>query len=277
MELEDRIIAVYLCIEEVYKEITALRPLRRGGFAPALSDVEVLTMEIIGEMEGRNGDRAIWRYFKEHWLDWFPNLTAYKTFAKHCANLCWIKQEILQRLFGAADDVHIIDGVPMPLCHKARAHRSRMLDEVAAWGFCAAKDEHYYGLRGHIVLAMKGFIAAFIVTPANIDERQGLWDIAGSIQGLLIGDKGFIGEQWKQDMTAQGIDLQTPLRGNMPDGRPKWALKNLLRVRKSVETALSVLTEYFALTRIKAHDLWHYASKLSRKLLAYNFSIALKS
>lgn len=276
MELEDRIIAVYLRIEEIYNEITVLRPLRRGGFAPSLSDVEVMTMEIVGEMEGRNGDRAIWRYFDEHWRDWFPGLGAYKTFARHCANLCWIKQEILRRLFGATDDVHIIDGVPMPLCRKVRARRSRMLKEVAAWGFCAAKDEHYYGLRGHLVLGMKGFIAAFVVTPANIDERQSLWDLTGRIKGLVIGDKGFIGEQWKQDMAANGIDLQTPLRDNMPDTRPKWAVRNLLRVRKSVETTLSLLTEYFALTKIKAHDLWHYTNKLTRKLLAYNFYIELK-
>jgi hypothetical protein len=55
MELEDRIIWIYLRIDEIYKEITKEKPLRRGGFAPALSDVEVLTMEIVGEMEGRAG------------------------------------------------------------------------------------------------------------------------------------------------------------------------------------------------------------------------------
>ena len=92
-------------IEKTYDEITASKPLRRGGFMPALSDVEVLTMEIIGEMQGRNGDRAIWQYFWDHWLKWFPKLGSYKTFAKHCANLCWIKQEILTRLFGNVDNV----------------------------------------------------------------------------------------------------------------------------------------------------------------------------
>ncbi len=277
MELEDRIIAVYLRIEEIYTEITAGRSLRRGGFPPALSDVEVLTMEIIGEMEGRNGDRAIWRYFKNHWLEWFPRLSAYKTFAKHCANLCWVKQVILSRLFPPVDCVHIIDGVPMPVCHNVRASRSRMLAGTAAWGYCAAKDEYYHGLRGHIVMAMEGFITAFVVTPANVDERLAMMDIAGHVKSMLIGDKGFIGERWKQDMAACGVDLQTPLRDNMPDPRPPWAVRNLLRVRKSVETALSLLTELFGLTKIKAHDLWHYTSKLTRKLLAYNFHIDLKS
>jgi hypothetical protein len=277
MELEDRIIAIYLRIEEIYNEITYLKPLRRAGFAPALSDAEVLTMEIVGEMEGRHGDRAVWRYFDSHWREWFPRLSAYKTFAKHCANLCWVKQAIMNRLFPPTDGVHIIDGVPMPLCHKARAYRCRTLDGVAAWGFCAAKDEHDWGLRGHVVVAITGTISAFVLTPANVDERQSLWDIAGHIKGLLIGDKGFIGRQWQQDMAANGIDLQTPLRDNMADARSRHAIHTLVRVRKSVETALSVLCDTFGLNKIKAHDLWHFTSKLARKLLAYNFYVTLKS
>ena len=276
MEQEDRIITVYLDIEEIYNEITAGRPLRRGGFPPALSDAEVLTMEIIGEIEGHNGDRAIWQYFDKHWREWFPALGSYKTFAKQSANLWRIRQEILRRLFGGTDNVHIIDGVPMPVCHNVRAYRSRMLDDVTAWGYCAAKDEYYYGLRGHILIGMNGFITDIVVTPANTDERLSLWDIAGQINGMLIGDKGFIGQKWIDFMAAYGINLQTPLRDNMHDPRPQKTVKLLMRIRKSIETALSILTGFFSLTKIKAHDLWHFTSKLYRKLLAYNFYIMLK-
>lgn len=271
MEQSDRIISVYLKISQIYQILTKEHPLRRGGFAPALSDEEVLTMEIIGEMSGHNGDRAIWRYFKTHWNDWFPRLSAYKTFAKHCANLCWIKHRIMEALFPSTDTVHIIDGVPMPVCHKARAYRSTMMDTLSAWGYCAAKDEHYYGMRGHLVLGLNRLVSAFVVTPADVDERESLWDLTGKIKGMLIGDKGFIGQDWKDKMAAHDIDIQTPLRKNMPDKRPKHAVKRLLYLRKYVETVLSVLVDKFNLTNIKAHDLWHFNNKLTRKLLAYNF------
>jgi hypothetical protein len=277
MDLEDHIISIYLQIDTIYTELTAKRRLRRGGFAPALSDVEVLTIEILGEMQGRNGDRAIWRYIQDHWLAWFPRLGSYKTFAKHCANLCWIKQKILQHLFPSTDTVHSIDGVPLPIAHTARAYRSRMLGSHCAWGFCAAKDEHYYGLKGHVVMAMHGTVSAFVVTAANVDERQILWEVVGKIKGLLIGDKGYIGAGWQQDMAEHAIDLQTPLRDNMPDTRPKQAVKTLMRVRKSIETTLSLLTETFGIAKIKAHDLWHFTNKLTRKILAYNFYVTLKS
>ena len=277
MELEDRIISIYLRIEEIYEKITQDRPLRRHGFPPALSDVEVLTMELVGEMEGRNGDRAIWRYFDEHWRSWFPRLSAFKTFAKHCVNLCWIKQEILRHLFANKETVHIIDGLPLPVCHLARSYRCRMLQEFTAKGYCAAKDEYYYGLRGHAVINTKGYISTFVVTPADFDERLALNDLIANIKGLLIGDKGFVGQDWKALLAKHDIDLQTPLRKNMHDHRPKPLVKLLGKVRKSIETAFSVLVDGFSITKIKAHDIWHYMSKLYRKILAYNFNVMLRS
>lgn len=42
------------------------------GFTPRLSDSEVITMEIVGEVLGHDGDKAIWAYFRRHWAAWFP-------------------------------------------------------------------------------------------------------------------------------------------------------------------------------------------------------------
>ncbi len=63
----------------------------------------------------------------------------------------------------------------------------------------------------------------------------------------------------------------------MADTRPDWAVRQLLKVREKVETILSLLTEQFAFTKIKAHDIWYFTSKLYRKILAYNVYIMLKS
>lgn len=278
MEPEYTIIDLYLRIDRMYGCITQGKRLRGRGFGPALSDVEVLTIEIFGEMQGYNGDRAIWRYCDTHWRHYFPGLSRYKTFAKHCANLCWIKLLIMERLFsGCEETIHMIDGVPMPICHNARARRSRMLDELTAWGYCAAKDEHYYGLRGHVVLGLNGLISNLIVTPANRDERLSLNDLKGRIRGMLIGDKGFLSQSRRAEMAEYGIDLQTPMRANMHDQRPKETVQILMRVRKRVETAIGTLLERFHLAKIKAHDNWHFTNKLYRKILAYNFACIMKS
>ena len=73
------------------------------------------------------------------------------------------------------------------------------------------------------------------------------------------------------------ITIDRPLRDNMLDKRPEWVVRQLCKVRKAVETALSILVDSFSLTKIKAHDLWHFTSKPYRKILAYNFHIITTS
>ena len=89
---------------------------------------------------------------------------------------------------------------------------------------------------------------AFTVT--NIDERDVVPNLYGTIRGLLIGDKGFISGDLK--LVAHAIDLQTPLRKNMPDGRDPDAVARLVRIRRAVETAIGKLSEVFAAQTTKA-------------------------
>ena len=39
-----------------------------------MSDSEVITLAIVEELLGHDGDEAIWRYFKRHWATWVPGL-----------------------------------------------------------------------------------------------------------------------------------------------------------------------------------------------------------
>ena len=114
---------------------------------------------------------------------------------------------------------------------------------MAAWGYCATKQEYFYGLRGHLVITLAGTAVAFTVTAANIDERDVVPNLYGTIQGLLIGDKGFISGDLKLEAAAHEIDLQTPLRKNMPEDRDPGAVARLMRIRRAVETAIGKLSE----------------------------------
>ena len=52
--------------------------------------------------------------------------------------------------------------------------------------------------------------------------------------------------------TEPDIDLQTPLRKNMPDGRDPGAVARLIRTRRAVETAIGKLSEMVAAQTTKA-------------------------
>jgi hypothetical protein len=274
MNRENDIIGLYLTIEAACQAVTNGKKLRQCGRRPGLTDAEVLTIEIFGEMQGHHDDAAIWRYAKAHWQDWFPKLGSYKAFVKQCANLAHLKQRVFVHLFAPQDNVHITDGVPMPICHMARASRSKLFKGEAAFGFCAAKDEYYYGFKGHVIINMKQQVVGFTLAPANIDERDVLDNFRGLLSGLLIGDKGLLSKTIQAELADIGIDLQTPLRDNMHDPRPKSAVQRLMKVRRRIETVIGQLVEFFDFASCKARDMWHFTSRLVRKLLAYNFACA---
>ncbi len=126
-----------------------------------------------------------------------------------------IQRQLAIQLGAFADDVHWIDGLPMRLCCITYASRCHSFQGIAGYGYCAAKDEYFYGFRGHLNVSLNGVITGFTVTPANGDERVALWEISQGIQGLLIGDKGYLNADLKQDLAALKIRLETPLRRNM--------------------------------------------------------------
>jgi hypothetical protein len=81
--LEEFIIAVFCCVDDLLKEITQGRPIRSKGFAPFLTDSEV----IMAEYQGIDADQAIWQYFRRHWLAWFPAVGSRSAFVRQAANL----------------------------------------------------------------------------------------------------------------------------------------------------------------------------------------------
>ena len=276
---EDFIIAVFCCVDDLWHPVTQGTKIRKGGFAPSLSDSEVVTIEIVGEFLGMDTDLGIWSYFKANWKEFFPNLKSRTTFVRQAANLWQYKQQLqqllAQKMSGFADSVHLIDGFPIPLCHYQRASNCRLFMAEADFGYCSSKDEKYYGFHGHLVISSQGVITGFSLTAANISEREALWEVVDGINGLLIGDKGYLSSSLQDDLSCYQLNLQTPKRSNMNDERPKHWVRLLIKIRRLIETVIGQLVERFHLAQVRARDLWHLTSRIHRKLLAHTIALWL--
>lgn len=271
--IEEFIIAVFCSVDEWLKLLSVEYPLRGKGFAPALSDSEVITMEIVAEYQGIDADKAIWEYFRRHWWSWFPGLSSRSTFVRQAANLwqykAMIQQRVARQLGADDDDVHLVDGIPIPLCQFSRAPQCRSFQGEAGYGCCAAKKQTYYGFHGHLLITITGVITGFTLTEASGSEREALWEMVQHIHGLLIGDKGYLSASLQQELRQAGIDLETALRSNMRDSRDPASVALLQRVRRLIETVIDQLVERFSIEKVRARDLWHLTSRLNRKLLAH--------
>jgi hypothetical protein len=279
MPIEEFIISVYCCVENLFNEACKNLKLRQRGFDPKFTDIEVVTIEIIGEFLGLETDKQIWEYFKRHWNHWFPNLPCRTTFVRQAANLWQVKQ-MIQRKFatnlGALEDtLHIIDGFPIPTCHFARARRGRLFKGEAGYGRCASKNEVYYGFKGHMVITGSGLISSLMITPANIEEHQPVEELLKGMRGIVVGDKGFISNNLKTRLKKSNIELETPLKKNMKDARSPEFLVKIKSVRRLIETVIGQLNDRFHFNVVWARDFWHLLSRLARKTLAHTVGVFL--
>ncbi len=276
--LEDFIITTYCLIDATLKKFWSTQKLRQRGFEPNLSDSEVITIEIVAEFLGIDTDKGAWEYFTQHWHDWFPALSSRANYVKHAANLWNVTQRIQTRLatqLGAFSDfLHLADGFPMPVCHFKRANASQVFEGEADYGYCASKEEIYYGFKGNVMINSEGVITQITATAANIDERHSFLDLTPGIRGDVIADKGLIGIDFQQELRyfAQ-INLQTTAKTNMKEKRGKDFIQCLVSTRRLVETVIGQLTERFHIERVRARKLWYLTNRIARKVLAHTIAI----
>lgn len=88
--------------------------------------------------------------------------------------LCDLLRLVLETLTGLAreGEAFIIDSMPLPMCKRVRASRCRKLRGKVYYGYCATKDEHFFGLRLHLVCDCAGVPVAFSVQPASVHDTR---------------------------------------------------------------------------------------------------------
>ncbi len=112
----------------------------------------MITIEIVGEFLGYGNEKALFEYVKHHWYSWFPNLRSRSSFVPQSANLWVVKERLRLHLYqcaGSCDDIFLFDGFPIATCHPKRVHQKSSFRSGADFGYCAAKQEQYFGFKGH--------------------------------------------------------------------------------------------------------------------------------
>ena len=278
MDRDSFIIAVFLIVCEQYGIIKQQYGLRRGGFAPALSDEEVITMEICGEYFKLECDKEMFAYFSFHYRHFFPKLRDRSLFVRQAANLQHVKFLIQKRLTAVSDEmndpVQVIDTMPLPVCVITRAGRDRCFKGEADFGYCSAKDMNYYGFNLGLRISRIGMTAHYSLLPARPHDIQSLETLLEEFEGIAPADKGFI-DEFRQSLLLKrhGILVVTPPRKNMKTALPEPLLKFCRRIRRRIETVGSQLTGRFKVDHIRVHDIQHFQHRLIRKILAHTVCV----
>jgi hypothetical protein len=120
------------------------------------------------------------------------------------------------------------------VCHNRRIKSHRVFAGLAQRG----KDsvDWFYGFKLHLVINDCGEILSCRLTPANVDDRRPVPQMAQGLFGKLIGDKGYLSQDLVARLLHQGVELLTPIRKNMKPRLLRLNDKVLLRKRVLIET-----------------------------------------
>ena len=55
----------------------------------------------------------------------------------------------------------------------------------------------------------------------------------------------------------------------------QWFVRQLMKIRRRIETVIGQLVDYFEIERIRTQDTWHLTSRIARKLLGSTVGIYL--
>jgi len=281
VDLSTFIISVFCLIDDRLEG----RRIRRRGPSPKLSDAEVLAIEIVGEFLGMDTYEAIFRYFREHYGEWFPALReVHRTtsFARQSANPWKVKESNWQELLSSAphDPTFALrDSMPSfaTACLFARAYRCRRFRGEAAFGKDTLLKQTFYGFRMHARVCWPGVITRFSVAPANAHELSVLPELTERTErtsGLLVGDRNYHSPKTKEQLARTGVELLAPYSSKKRDPTPKRSAL-LSRFRYRIDTVFSQLVGRYSIKRVWARDLWHLKSRLVRKVLSHTVAFLL--
>lgn len=281
---EDFILLVYTIIDDLYHQfVPSSVSQRRNVDTAKMSDSEIITLSICGELAGIDSENAWYSFVKRNYRHLFPRLCSRTRFNRTRRVLLQVTELLRQKLTHSfpipTSRYFVIDSFPLPVCKFGRARYCRSFRvDGANYGKCPSKKETYFGFKVHALITIEGYITAFEITPASVDDREGLRDFAENHLCLtVLGDKGYTGEQLWEDMQEKGICLMSLKPSNHKNNWPKEVRQVIFRFRRRIETVFSQLSEQLNAEKVLAKSFRGLCTRLQNKILGHNLCMAFNS
>lgn len=184
----------------------------------------------------------------------------------------WYLSTLIGELFNQ-HAVFIIDAMPIPACKRARRKRCRKVQGPAYEGYCAAKQEYFFGWHLHLICDANGIPIAFELLPARWDELVPVQHLLADLPHgtVVVADKGYISH--KDELLAYlhgSVRIIAKYRKNMRGNSPEDA-RLIDAHRRMIETVNSQL-EKMGLQRLHARTTTGIALKVMASLVALAFT-----
>ena len=274
---EDKVTEIFYLIDEFCQEfcknitprLIGNKPKRK----PRMSDSEIMTILVIFHLGCfRNLKHFYLFYVQKHLQKEFPHTVSYNRFVELCHKVCLPMTLFLKTCcLGNCTGISFVDSTPMRVCKNKRIRKNKVFQGIATTG--KSTMGWFYGFKLHLIINDKGEILNFIITQANVDDREPLknTNFIDKIRGKLYADKGYLGHKLQELLFVDGLHLITSIRNNMKNTLMELKDKILLRKRAVIETVNDELKNMCQIEHSRHRSFNGFIANTIAALIAYSF------
>ena len=139
-----------------------------------MSKSEIITIMICFHFNSYRNFQHYYMFFvKEHLADMFPHQLSYNRFLELEARVSVEMMMFLQICcFGRCTGISFIDSTSIPVCHNKRIYHNKFFRDYATRG--KSTMGWYFGFKLHLICNERGEILNFMLTKANVDDRNNM-------------------------------------------------------------------------------------------------------
>lgn len=240
--LETLFTTLYVLIDDWYQAEGCKLMRGKVGAKPIFSDSEMLTLMVAHDFVPFPSETQYLAFLRANYLALFPQLLDQSQYNRRARGLVWLTEPLRRaglRLLGIERPPYLLlDTKPVPVLGMKRSKRRSDFRTKAAYGYCAARQFHYFGYKLVVLSTLDGLPLVYDLVPACTDERLAAETVLERVTDVdILGDKGFIGDAWQAEIRARtGNRVWTQKRSNQKRQNPAEFDRLLNAVRQRIES-----------------------------------------
>jgi hypothetical protein len=266
---------------------------RTRGPKPVFADSEVITIALIADTFFAGREDKTLAFVRQYHLELFPSLPSAGCFNTRRRALSLIAEQVRRVLLGQwgllenGEGEHttdrLVDSAPIPVCTYTRAKENRTIEQTCQprdlyFGVSASRKAKLFGFRLHLDTTTQGVVDSWLLAPCGMHDSQALRGLhAGEeLHNLtMLADGAFNNPAWlAQVRHRQDSSIRLWATPRL-DSRHPWPAEFrtfITRIRRRIETALSVLSVVFNIEQPGSRSLTGLVARTSSRILAYTLA-----
>lgn len=240
---------------------------KRGPMC-CLSESEIMTVLIFFQSSGfRNFKIFYVGFLSVYQKNAFPHLPSYQRFIEIMNRVIFHLILFSQLNSGKRTGIYYIDSTCLPVCHLKRSKRHKTFEDIAQYGRTSVG--WFFGLKLHLVINHQGELIAFKITRGNVNDAKASESLLKLLQGMVFGDKGYIGKTLFSRLLEKGLKLITRTRKNMKPQAYSVLEKQLLNQRGIIETVINHFKHHYQVWHTRHRSVINAMTHLMAAIAAY--------